>query len=276
MLIGSEAKAKHSDGLLNGVIVLTASTLISKVIGLLFKIPIIGIVGIDGMAYFSAAYNIYMLLNSVSAAGLPVALSILISKNIAEGKGANVSKIFSVAMLIFAALGTICTVALYFGAEAYSEAVGMKEAATAVKAISPTLLFICFCGGIRGYFQGFKLMNPTAVSQLLESGGKLILGIAFAYLAVSNKRNSSDTAAAAVAGLSLGVLVSLVYLLARFIFSNKKLIASINKKADDTPQNTSDIIKALLYIALPITLTEACLPKTSLLTAKEGFSFVKE
>ena len=95
-----KSRADRRGGLLNGVMLLTASTLICKVIGLLFKIPIIGIVGIDGMAYFSAAYNIYMLLNSVSAAGLPVALSILVSKNITEGKNENASRVFAVAMAI--------------------------------------------------------------------------------------------------------------------------------------------------------------------------------
>ena len=182
MHTGVKNRSERSGGLVNSVMLLTASTLICKGIGLLFKIPIIGIVGIDGMAYFSAAYNIYMLLNSVSAAGLPVALSILVSKNIAEGKSANASKTFSVAMTFFAALGGLCTVVLYLGADVYSEFIGIREAATAVKAISPTLLFICLSGGIRGYFQGFKMMAPTAVSQLLESLGKLVLGITFALL----------------------------------------------------------------------------------------------
>ena len=133
-----KSRADRRGGLLNGVMLLTASTLICKVIGLLFKIPIIGIVGIDGMAYFSAAYNIYMLLNSVSAAGLPVALSILVSKNITEGKNENASRVFAVAMAIFASLGIISTIGLYFGADVYSEFIGINEASLAVKAISPT------------------------------------------------------------------------------------------------------------------------------------------
>jgi len=245
--------SEHEGRLLNSVIVLTASTLICKVIGLLFKIPIIGIVGIDGMAYFSAAYNIYMLLNSISAAGLPVALSILVSKNIAEGREANANKIFGVAMTIFACLGAVCSVVLYFSADAYSGAIGIKEAATAVKAISPTLLFICLAGGIRGHFQGFKLMAPTAISQLLESIGKLVLGITFAYLAVSANRGAYDTAAAAVFGLSIGVLISLVYLLIRlWTFSVKRSPLSVDGYPTD---GFGSITKALFYIAFPITLS---------------------
>ncbi len=252
---GIECGSEQKSGVLNGVMVLTASTLVCKVIGLLFKIPIIGIVGIEGMAYFSAAYNIYMLLNSVSAAGLPVALSILISKSIAEGKRANTNKIFSVSMTIFAILGIVCTLALYFGAELYSEAIGIKGAAIAVKAIAPTLLFICISGGVRGYFQGFKIMAPTAVSQLLESIGKLVLGISLAYLAVNNSLGDSVAAAAAVGGLSLGVLASLGYLLIRLAVFNKRSTNCCSAQASDSTDNWGRIAKALFYIAFPITLS---------------------
>ena len=95
-----KSRSENKSGLFNGIMLLTASTLICKIIGLLFKIPIIGIVGIDGMAYFSAAYNIYMLLNSISAAGLPVALSILVAKNISVGRTANAKRIFLISRWI--------------------------------------------------------------------------------------------------------------------------------------------------------------------------------
>ncbi len=250
-------------GLLNGVMLLTASTLICKVIGLLFKIPIIGIVGIDGMAYFSAAYNIYMLLNSVSAAGLPVALSILVSKNITEGKNANASRIFAVSMAIFASLGVLSTIGLFMGADAYSEFIGIKEASIAVKAISPTLLFICLSGGIRGYFQGYKMMAPTAVSQLLESIGKLVLGIAFAILVINRGGGPSFTAAAAVAGLSVGVLISLIYLLVRLIFFNNKSSSVSAELVDNATDKISSIVRSLFYIAFPITLSSCITSLTS-------------
>ena len=258
-----KSRADRRGGLLNGVMLLTASTLICKVIGLLFKIPIIGIVGIDGMAYFSAAYNIYMLLNSVSSAGLPVALSILVSKNITEGKNTNASRIFAVAMAIFASLGALSTVGLYLGADAYSEFIGIKEASLAVKAISPTLLFICLSGGIRGYFQGYKIMAPTAVSQLLESIGKLVLGITFALLVIKRGGGPSFTAAAAVTGLSVGVLVSLIYLLARLVLFNKKSWSASEELVDNTTDRIRSIVRNLFYIAFPITLSSCITSLTS-------------
>lgn len=264
MHTGIEQKSGRGGGLVNSIILLTASTLICKVIGLFFKIPIIGIVGIDGMAYFSAAYNIYMLLNSISAAGLPVALSILVSKNITEGKRSNAVKTFSVAMVCFAILGALCTAVLYFGADAYSDFIGIRDAALAVKAISPTLLFICLSGGIRGYFQGFKMMGPTAVSQLLESLGKLFLGIAFALFVVNKSGEPSVAAAAAVTGLSAGVLISLVFLLLRLIIFNKRSPKDYCGCNDESTDRIAKIARNLFFIAFPITISSCITSLTGL------------
>ena len=146
---GCENKANNRGRrFVSGVILLSVSTLVCKLIGLFFKIPIINIVGIEGMAYFSAAYNVYMLLNSIAAAGLPVALSIVVSKNLAEGKLQNVKKAFRVALLIFVSVGLLGTVALYMGADIYSESVGLAGASLSVRTIAPTILLITVSGGL--------------------------------------------------------------------------------------------------------------------------------
>lgn len=255
-----------SDGarMISGVMLLTVSTLICKIIGLLFKIPIINIVGIDGMAYFSSAYNIYMLMNSIAAAGLPVALSILVSRNRACGNYSNVTKIFFTSMLLFLALGIAGTLVLYMGAESYSAAIGIEASAPAVKAIAPTLLFICISGAIRGYFQGHEMMSPTAVSQIIEAVGKLSLGVGLAAYCVNAGMNSSDTAAAAaVVGLSAGVLISVIYLIIRLVIFNKK-----HKVYRETNSAKSESNRKILYdlfvIAFPITLSSCITSLTSL------------
>lgn len=250
--------------MISGVVLLTFSTLLCKIIGLLFKIPIINIVGIDGMAYFSSAYNIYMLLNSIAAAGLPVALSILVAKNRAYKNYLNVKKVFLVSLLLFLLLGVLGSMALYFGADAYSKAIGIKGASLAVKAISPTLLFICVSGAIRGYFQGYEIMTPTAVSQLIESLGKLVLGVALASYCVKAKMDSSYAAAFAIIGLSAGVLISIIYLMIHLgIFCNRhKRYTIANPSA--RPDGSKKILHDLFVIAFPITLSSCVTSLTSL------------
>lgn len=266
----SENKRKHvsenvrSGGILSGVVLLALSTFLCKIIGLLFKIPIINIVGIDGMAYFSSAYNIYMLLNSIAAAGLPVALSILISQNRAVGSIGNIRKIFIIASCAFLILGIAGTMALYYGADVYSDLIGIKLASPAVKAIAPTLLFICISGAIRGFFQGHELMAPTAISQLLESLGKLILGVGFAAIALRNGLDSSYTASAAILGLSAGVFVSVIYLTIHlFLFIRKRYYGKTLNACINT-DNNSKIIRDLFIIAFPITVSSCVTSLTSL------------
>lgn len=264
MLTKDNKIGRTRSGFFNGVMLLSASTLICKVIGLFFKIPIINIVGIDGMAYFSSAYNIYMLLNSISAAGLPVALSIMVSRNSTVGNRSNVRKTFSVALTMFLILGVAGMLCLCFGADAYSDAIGISESSPAVRAIAPTLLFICVSGAVRGYFQGHEIMAPTAVSQLLESLGKLFLGVGFALAAVNLGYAPSHTAAAAVAGLSAGVLISMLYLLVRLAFFGKTRAYKVLPKVEAAADRNGKILRDLFVIALPITLSSCITSLTSL------------
>ncbi len=257
-------KTNKTDGFINGVMILSVSTLICKVIGLLFKIPIINIVGIDSMAYFSSAYNIYMLLNSIAAAGLPVALSILVSRNKTVGNIDNIRKIFNISLALFIVLGMIGSLALFFGADLYSDMIGMPDASVSVKAIAPTLLFICISGALRGYFQGHEFMIPTAVSQLIESTGKLILGIAFAMIAIKAGYGYDQAAAAAIAGLSAGVLLSTVYLAIRKPLYDKKKAYAENDPCCKSLDSRRRILFELLVIAFPITLSSCVTSITSL------------
>lgn len=264
MLTKDNKTGRARSGFFSGVMLLSASTLICKIIGLLFKIPIINIVGIDGMAYFSSAYNIYMLLNSIAAAGLPVALSILVSKNSTVGNRANVRKTFSVALTLFLILGVTGMLCLYFGADAYSDIIGIRDSSPAVRAIAPTLLFICISGAVRGYFQGHEIMAPTAVSQLFESLGKLILGVGFALVAVNLGYDPSHTAAAAVAGLSAGVLISMLYLLVHLTLFGKTKVYRELPKTEAAADGNRKILRDLFVIALPITLSSCITSLTSL------------
>ena len=97
-----------------GMLILSVSTLICKVIGLLFKIPMLGLIGIEGMAYFSSAYHIYILLLTFSTSGLPVALSMMTAKSSARGDRAEVGRIFGVSLRLLLPLGAAGSAILYF------------------------------------------------------------------------------------------------------------------------------------------------------------------
>lgn len=274
---GHSAAAGASDGAarryMSGMLILSVSTLISKVIGLVFKIPMLSLVGIEGMAYFSSAYHIYILLLTLSTAGLPVALSMMTAAARAEGDRRRVNAIFGVSLAMLLPIGAVGSVVLYFGADVFAALIEIPEAAEALRAISPTLFFICLASAVRGYFQGHEIMLPTAVSQLMESTSKLVLGMAFAMLALNSGADAPHTAAAAIFGLTVGVAGGAAYLTVKKIIHRRHgcIYECSGRYAGDLRRQK--IAADMMRIALPITIgasvtSIAGLCDTALITAR--------
>jgi len=153
---------------------------------------------------------------------------------------------------------------LFFGAESYSNIIGIQSSAPAVKAIAPTLFLICISGAIRGYFQGYEIMSPTAVSQILESFGKLIFGVGFAFVAIEKGADPSRAAASATLGLSAGVFVSVIFLLLRFWLFSSKQRANVQINNNVVTDGNIRILTDLFIIAFPITVSSCVTSLTSL------------
>ncbi|MBQ3075479.1 MAG: polysaccharide biosynthesis protein [Clostridia bacterium] len=261
MKMNSRSKRRNADGFMSGVLVLSLSTVIVKVIGLAYKIPMISYLGAEGMGYFNSAYEIYAMLCVIATAGLPVALSLLISANRQNGAWGAIRRIDRCAMAVFLALGTLGMIFLLAFAHPIAKAIGNDDSFFCILAIAPALFFVCLSSAIRGYFQGFHQMLPTALSQLIEALGKLIFGVWFASLALKQGRSLPVVAAHAILGLSLGTLLSAVYLL------GKKAIFRLTRGNDPSEtlgNEKSDGMKTLLRIAFPITLSAAILSVTRL------------
>lgn len=271
---------------MSGMLILSVSTLISKVIGLVFKIPMIALVGIEGMAYFSSAYHIYILLLTLSTAGLPVALSMMTAAAGADGNVGRVDRIFGVSLAMLLPIGAVGSAVLYFGADIFAALIEIPESAAALRAISPTLFFICASSAIRGYFQGHEIMLPTAVSQLIESASKLLLGMWFAKLALSRGADAPSTAAAAIFGLTVGVAGGAAYLTVKKLIRFRRFNARSgggyrggvtldNSAVANVGENSRrrKIAADMLRLSLPITVSAsvtsiAGLCDTALITAR--------
>ena len=199
-------------GFISGVFILSLSTLIVKIIGLAFKIPMLSLLGMEGMGYFNSAYEIYALLCVVSTAGLPVALSILISSSRAINDNLGIVKAYRAAITVFFALGVVGATVMLVFAGPLSSAIGNDDAFYCIIAIAPALFFICLASAIRGYCQGFEDMKPTAISQLIEAIAKLALGILFATLGIKKGFSVPIISALAVLGITVGTALSLLYL----------------------------------------------------------------
>ena len=249
---------------LSGVFWLSMSTILVKVTGLITKIPLLHLLGAEGMGYYNTAYEIYAFLFVLSTAGLPVALSILIS----EERG-NDAHILRAAMRLFLVLGAFGASVLWFGAAALAALMGNTAAEACIRAVAPAVLFICLAAAVRGYCQGLRDMRPTAVSQLLEAVGKLGFGLFFVFGARRAALPLPQVAAAGAWGLSAGTLLSLVYLLCRLCAVIKREKrgdqGGVQSQAVRAKRPVQRIYKRLMAIALPITLSAGVITLTRLL-----------
>lgn len=240
----------------SGVAVLALSTFIVKIIGLFYKIPMMAYLGAEGMGYFNSAYEIYSLFFVIATAGIPVAISIIVAENKTQKRIENIKKIYKVSLVTLGILGLIGTILMGVFHKSLSSLINNNGASLSILAISPTLFLVCLSSAIRGYFQGNQIMIPTAISQVIEALGKLLLGLAFAIIALNKGYDIPTVTAFAVLGLTIGVCVSLLYLiLYKLLYKIKCSKDELSHKVD----TTLSIVKQLFVIAIPITLSASIL-----------------
>ena len=244
---------------LSGVSVLTLSAVVVKVIGLLYRIPMLDRLGTEGMGYFNTAYELYALFCALSTAGLPVAMSVLISAFEAEGNLSAAKRVFRVSLGLFALLGLTGTALLWGLSTPIATFLGSPSAAASMGAIAPTVLFICLSSAFRGYFQGRRQMLPTAVSQVIEASGKLFLGLALAAYARSVGKDLPTTAAYAVLGLTLGTGCSVLYLWAHKTVAARREESTLLPLSASTPP---PVLRPLLRTAIPVTVSAGIISLT--------------
>mgnify|MGYP000125615907 CR=1 FL=1 len=244
---------------LGGAAILTAAVVIVKLIGAAYKIPLSNILGSAGQTYFDTAYQIYNFLLTFSTAGLPLAISRMTSQAHAQGLENEKRKIFRTSIWLFFGLGLVCSVLMFFRADALARFLNNSLASTAVQALAPAVFCVCLLACMRGYTQGQGNMTPTAVSQMTESAGKLAIGLGLCLVLLHRGADSSLCAAGAIAGVTAGSLLSLAVLAVYLLRRCRPVIAS------DTPPARPAVLRELLTAGIPITLGAAGMSLITLL-----------
>ena len=236
-----------------GAAILAAGILIVKLIGMFYKIPLINIIGEQGTADFNNAYNIYAVLLTISTAGLPVAVSKLVSEANALNRRAQVRRIFRVALLLFLILGSLSFLVMYFRADWLAGLMNDTKAAAGIRALAPAVICVGCLAAFRGYTQGHSNMTPTSVSQIIEALCKLVVGLGLAWWLVKAGQPAEVAAAGAITGVTVGTIVALAYMILSFTFFH----GHEPRLANDTADPASSILKDILRIAIPITLSSS-------------------
>lgn len=242
-------KKGRSQGFVHGAAVLAAAGIAVKIIGALYKIPLGVILGPVGMADFSIAYNIYALLFVISTAGVPAAVSKMVSEATAGARSGEPYRIYKASYLSFVIVGALGFAVMFFGAAPLAQLMGSRGAAASIRAISPAVLFVSMSAINRGYFQGRSNMYPTAISEIIEALGKLAIGISAAWWLRLRGFSEGVISAGAVLGVTAGAFFSALF----FAFCRD----DIEKKDIAPVRSSKSIIKELVSLAVPITLGAA-------------------
>lgn len=287
--------SEKKQSVLNGAMMLMFAVVLVKLIGALFKIPLTDMLGATGRGYFSAAYEVYTPIFAISMAGLPVAVSRMVAENVALNKHREARMVFRVSQRIFTIVGIVGTLVLLIAAYPYTALVAGSKSLPAVLCVAPSVFFCCFMSAYRGYYEGLRNMTPTAISQVIEALGKLLVGLALAKIVISVGMNqyeagmlasgnvsavvfgnsvTSDTeansviipwaAAGAVMGVTVGSIASNIYLIICHKvkgdgFTRVQLVNSPKARPSDA------IAKEMIKIAIPMVVSSLVLNITNLI-----------
>ncbi len=237
---------------LHGATLLAAATVIVKLIGAVYKIPLQNILGNMGYSYFSSAYDIYTLLLLISTAGLPVAMSRMISQATSLGDHAQTRRVYNTSRAIFFAIGAVSTALMMIFCKALAASQEQPDAAPAIFCLAPCAFLMGIISTYRGFFQGQGNMLPTSKSQVIEAVFKLGAGLLGAVLVLQMGGTIPVAAAAAILGVTISCVVSVIYL---FVVFRKTAEPEILRQ--NQPNFCGETAKRLLAIAIPITIGAA-------------------
>ena len=255
--------SERKQNFLQGTALLAMATAIVKVIGALYKIPLNAIIGEQGFGYFNTAYEIYNVLLMISTAGLPVAMSRMISQASSLNHYGQVRRIYTTARAIFLGLGITGTLLMTLFCRQLAAFQNQPDAWAAIGCLGPCVLLICIMSTFRGFFQGQSNMLPTSISQVLEAVTKLIVGMIAALVLIKATGSVPLAAGGAILGVTASCMLSSVYLFSCFRKSYRVLPAT-----DEDVSSFGATAKGLMIIAIPITIGSAGLQILTMLETK--------
>lgn len=261
-----EQKLADGGSLKTGVLFLTVANLLVKVLGFAYKVPLNTLLG-DEMASVNAATALFAVLYTAMAAGVPGALSLSVSRARALGEGKRIKRLFDATLFLLLGVGFLLSLALFLIAKPLSRLDADGASYLCTLAIAPALFFTAATSALRGFFQGFSRLVPTAVSELLEALGKAGFGVALAFLSVRVLEKSVHVAAAlSVFGITLGIMLGTLFLALWYRKEGRGLLSVLPSGAACSSYGVA--LGNVFRLALPITLSSALMSTSGLIDAR--------
>lgn len=237
--------------------VLMVATIVSRIIGLLYRRPLGSIVGAVGMGYYAYASNLYSILVIIASYSIPMAVSKLVSEQLAKKQYRNAQKYFRGALVYGVAIGgAVALITFFFGR--FLLPPNQQEALPALQMLAPTIFLSAILGVLRGYFQAHRTMLPTSISQIVEQIANAIVSVLAAWILVSGAAAGGDAlqarrgALGGTMGTSAGVLVGLLFMLFVFMINRGYFRRERKRDATGVEEGYGEVIRTILLMATPI------------------------
>ncbi len=239
--------------------ILAAAGFIVKIISLIYRSPLLSIIGLEGNGYYSTAINIYTIILLISSYSIPSAISKLIAQKLAFKEYRNVQRIFQCALLYVLIVGGAAAVFTYVAAPFLMH--DSPNSVMALRVLAPTIFFSGFLGVLRGYFQAHGSMLHTSLSQILEQILNAVVSILAAYLLIGTVANEGETmkavygSAGSALGTGAGVVTALVFMLGMYLLNRKIINRRLIHDRTGEVDSYGEIFRLLFTIVTPFILS---------------------
>jgi Membrane protein involved in the export of O-antigen and teichoic acid len=262
----TEQKKQSNNILVQGSI-LAAASLIVRFIGMIYRIPMTAILGEKAIGYYNIAFEFYDIALLLSTYSLPLAVSKLVSARAVQGQHRNARKVFTLSLGFGIVVGSIAMSVCYFGSELFARAIHQQGVILPLKVLAPTILVFSIMGVIRGYFQGYGNMVPTAISQIIEQIINAAVSVGASYLLlrhyVGNPNRLSYGAAGGTLGTFVGAVASFLSLLVIYaIFHGTfgKLIEAEKIASEGNPDHSHErpsyVLRLIILTVIPVVVSQ--------------------
>lgn len=245
-------------GMLAQAGILAAAGIVVRIIGLLYRSPLTGIIGDEGNGYYNVAYNCYIIILLISAYSIPSAISKVIAAKLALGEERNAQRIFHAALCYVLVVSGAFSIFVWFGADLLT----FGHSVTVLRVFTPTILLFGFLGVLRGYFQARRTMVPTSISQIIEQIVNAVVSILAAWCFIRWANAAPETTERAVqgaigsaTGTGAGVLAALLFMLIVYLKNRRETLARVAADTEHPVDPMGSVLKTLFLTVTPFILS---------------------
>ena len=241
-----------------GAVMLTISSIVSKIIGAIYKIPLTNLLGPQGMGIYYIIFPVYAFLITFVSSSYTLSISRMVSSEVAKGDYYMARRVFYASLFFLAIIGSILCALLIVGARIVSDLQGVENAYICYLAIAPAIVMVALSSCFKGYFQGLQNMAPSSIAQVLEQVVKLAVG--FSLATILSKHGALQATMGAVIGISISEAISLLFFVILFFIYKGR-----NRITDDRKVPIVPLSMKVFKSTLPFLLSSVITPLSLLI-----------